>query len=124
MVSFLQAYEKQTYALLRIMAGFLFLWHGSSKYFSFPRVSPAEGFVKIIAGGIELVGGILIMIGLFTSPVAFLASGLMAAAYWMSHGTNDLFPILNQGELAALYCFVFLYISSKGDGIWSVGGKS
>jgi putative oxidoreductase len=124
MVSFLQAYEKQTYALLRIMAGFLFLWHGSSKYFSFPRVSPAEGFVKVIAGGIELVGGILIMIGLFTSPVAFLASGLMAAAYWMSHGTNDLFPILNQGELAALYCFVFLYISSKGDGIWSVGGKS
>jgi putative oxidoreductase len=124
MVSFLQAYEKQTYALLRIMAGFLFLWHGSSKYFSFPRVSPAEGFVKVIAGGIELVGGILIMIGLFTSPVAFFASGLMAAAYWMSHGTNDLFPILNQGELAALYCFVFLYISSKGDGIWSVGGKS
>jgi putative oxidoreductase len=124
MVSFLQAYEKQTYALMRIMAGFLFLWHGSSKYFSFPRVSPAEGFVKVVAGGIELVGGILIMIGLFTSPVAFLASGLMAAAYWMSHGTNDLFPILNQGELAALYCFVFLYISSKGDGIWSVGGKS
>ncbi len=124
MVSFMKVYEKQTYALMRIMAGFLFLWHGSSKYFSFPRVSPAEGFVKIIAGGIELVAGILIMIGLFTSPAAFLASGLMAAAYWMSHGTNDLFPILNQGELAALYCFVFLYISSQGDGIWSVGGKS
>jgi len=124
MVSFMKAYDKQTYALMRIMAGFLFLWHGSSKYFSFPRVSPAEGFVKVIAGGIELVAGILIMIGLFTSPAAFLASGLMAAAYWMSHGTNDLFPILNQGELAALYCFVFLYISSKGDGIWSVGGKS
>ena len=123
MVDFMKAYEKQTYALMRMMTGFLFLWHGSSKYFSFPRVSPAEGFVKIIAGGIELVGGILIMIGLFTSPVAFLASGLMAAAYWMSHGTNDLLPILNQGELAALYCFVFLYISTKGDGIWSVGGK-
>ena len=122
-VDFMKAYEKQTYALMRMMAGFLFLWHGSSKYFSFPRVSPAEGFVKIIAGGIELIGGILIMIGLFTSRVAFLASGLMAAAYWMSHGTNDLFPILNQGELAALYCFVFLYISTKGDGIWSVGGK-
>ena len=119
----MKAYEKQAYALMRIMAGFLFLWHGSSKYFSFPRVSPAEGFVKIIAGGIELAGGVLIMIGLFTSPVAFLASGLMAAAYWMAHGTNDLFPILNQGELAALYCFVFLYISTKGDGIWSVGGK-
>jgi len=63
------------------------------------------------------------MIGLFTSPAAFIASGLMAVAYWMAHGTNDLFPILNRGELAVLYCFVFLYISSKGDGMWSVGGR-
>lgn len=62
------------------------------------------------------------MIGLFTSPAAFIASGEMAAAYWLSHGTNEFFPILNEGELAALYCFVFLYISSQGDGIWSVGG--
>jgi len=124
MVDFMKKYEEQTYALMRIVTGFLFIWHGTSKYFSFPRVSPAEGYVKIVAGGIELVGGVLIMIGLFTSPVAFLASGLMAAAYWMAHGTNDLFPILNNGELAVLYCFVFLYISSKGDGIWSVGGKS
>ena len=66
--------------------------------------------------------GVLIMIGLFTSPAAFIASGEMAAAYWLSHGTNEFFPILNEGELAALYCFVFLYISSQGDGIWSVGG--
>ena len=121
MLGFLKVYERQAYALMRIVAGFLFLWHGTSKYFSYPRVSPAEGFVLIAGGAIELVGGLLIMIGLFTSPAAFIASGHMAAAYWISHGTNHFFPILNEGELAALYCFIFLYISSKGDGIWSVG---
>ena len=122
MVSFMKAYENQTYALMRIMAGFLFLWHGSQKLLGFPSESGATGYVKYVAGSIELVGGVLIMIGLFTAPVAFLASGLMAAAYWMAHGTNDFFPILNRGELAALYCFVFLYISAKGSGIWSVDG--
>ena len=122
MVSFMKAYENQTYALMRIVAGFLFLFHGSQKLLAFPSESMAGGYVKYVAGGIELVGGTLIMIGLFTSPAAFLASGLMAAAYWMAHGTNDLLPILNRGELAVLYCFVFLYISSKGDGMWSVGG--
>ena len=122
MLGFMKSYENHTYALMRIMAGFLFLWHGTSKYFSFPRVSPAEGFVLVVGGGIELIGGLLIMVGLFTSPAAFIASGHMAAAYWISHGTTTFFPILNQGELAALYCFVFLYISSQGDGIWSIGG--
>ena len=76
-----------------------------------------------MGGGIELIGGLLIMIGLFTSPAAFIASGHMAVAYWISHGTNHFFPILNEGELAALYCFVFLYISSKGDGIWSLADR-
>ena len=121
MLNFMKAYEKQTYALMRIMAGFLFFWHGTSKYFSFPRVSPAEGFVLVVGGAIELIGGTLIMIGLFTAPAAFVASGHAAAAYWIAHGTSNFFPILNQGELAALFCFTFLYISSKGDGIWSVG---
>ncbi len=120
MVSFMKSYENQTYALMRIMAGFLFLWHGSEKLLAFPTESMATGYVKWVAGSIELVGGVLIMIGLFTAPVAFLASGLMAAAYWMAHGTNDFLPILNRGELAALYCFVFLYISAKGSGICSV----
>jgi putative oxidoreductase len=123
MLDFMKTYEKQTYALMRIIAGFLFLWHGTSKYLSYPRVSPAEGYVKFLGGGIELIGGVLIMVGLFTSPAAFIASGHMAAAYWISHATNDFFPILNQGELAALYCFVFLYISSQGDGVWSIGGQ-
>ncbi len=123
MLNFMKMYEKQTYALMRMMSGFLFLWHGTSKYFSYPRVSPAEGFILFVGGGIELIGGLLIMIGLFTAPVAFVASGHMAAAYWISHGTNQFFPILNQGELAALYCFVFLFVSSKGDGIWSAGSQ-
>jgi len=124
MVSFMKNYEGQTYALMRIVSGFLFIWHGSQKLLGFPSESMATGYVKWVAGGIELVGGTLIMIGLFTSPAAFLASGLMAAAYWMAHGMNDFWPVLNRGELAIMWCFVFLYISSKGDGIWSVGGKN
>jgi len=106
---------------MRIVVGFLFLWHGSQKLFGFP---PAPGemppFIVYIAGPIELVGGGLVMIGLFTRYAAFLCSGLMAAAYWMMHGMNALLPIQNRGELAALYCFVFLYISTHGSGIWSV----
>ena len=121
MLNFMQRYEAQTYALLRIVTGFLFIWHGTSKYFSFPRVSPAEGFVLIVGGAVEFVGGMLVMIGLFTSPAAFVASGHMAAAYWIAHYPQDIFPILNNGELAVIFCFAFLYMSAKGDGIWSVG---
>ena len=75
----------------------------------------------VIGGAVEFIGGLLIMIGLFTSPAAFIASGHMAAAYWIAHAPNDIFPILNNGELAALFCFAFLYMSAKGDGIWSLG---
>ena len=77
-------------------------------------------FITAIAGPIELVGGVLVMIGLFTGWAAFLSSGLMAFAYWLGHGTRALLPIINQGELAVLYCFIFLYISARGGGIWSV----
>lgn len=121
MAFILDRYTKETYAVLRIVTGLLFLWHGTQKLFGFPAPSPeAPAFVIYVAGGIELIGGVLVMIGLATSPVAFLCSGLMAVAYWMAHGTNALFPINNHGELAALYCFVFLFISAKGSGIWSV----
>ncbi len=119
-MDFMKQYKDQTYALMRIISGFLFLWHGSQKLLGFPPDRMAESALMYAAGSIELIGGVLIMIGLFTAPVAFLASGLMAAAYWMAHGGNDLLPILNRGELAVLYCFVFLYISSKGSGTWSV----
>ena len=122
MANFMRGYEPQTYALLRIVSGFLFLWHGMQKLFGFPGQMPpgVPGFIIWIAGPIELGCGILVMLGFFTSPAAFLASGLMAFAYWMGHGTRALLPVLNQGELAVFYCFVFLYISARGPGIWSL----
>ena len=80
----------------------------------------AHAFIIYVAGPIELVGGLLIMVGLFTGWAAFLSSVLRAAAYWLAHGMKALFPLENGGELAALYCFVFLFISAKGSGIWSV----
>jgi len=121
-MTFLKPYEPQLYALFRIVIGFLFLWHGSQKLFGFPGTMPGEApaFILYTAGPIELVGGILVMIGLFTSPAAFICSGLMAAAYWMAHGPNALLPILNHGELAVIYCFAFLFIAARGAGIWSV----
>ena len=125
MLDFMSKYSAQTYALLRIVAGFLFLWHGTQKVFGFPGGSTGERpfHIAYIAGPIELFGGLLLMIGLFTRPVAFLCSGLMAFAYWMSHGMRALLPIENRGELAALYCFLFLFISAYGPGIWSVDGR-
>ena len=121
MPRFMHPYASQTYALRRIVAGFLFLWHGTQKLFSIPMQPPQlPSFVIAIAGPIELIGGTLIMIGLFAGWAAFLCSGLMAAAYWMVHGMQAPLPIQNMGELAALYCFVFLYISAHGSGIWSV----
>jgi putative oxidoreductase len=94
----------------------------AQKLFGFPLPVPAEAppFVLYVAGPIELIGGMLVMIGLATRPAAFLCSGLMAAAYWMAHGLGALLPIVNQGEPAALYCFVFLYIAARGAGPWSV----
>ena len=122
MKSFMSKYSSGCYALMRIVAGFLFLWHGSQKLFDFPSGMPAgvPAFITYVAGPIELVGGILIMIGLCTHWAAFITSGLMAFAYWIGHGTNALLPIQNNGELAALYCFVFLFIAAQGGGIWSI----
>jgi putative oxidoreductase len=122
MTSFLSKYSAHCYALMRIVVGFLFLWHGSQKLFGFPVGMPAGVplFITYVAGPIELVGGILVMIGLFTHWAAFIASGEMAVAYWMAHATKALLPILNQGELAVIYCFVFLFIAAQGGGTWSV----
>lgn len=123
-MEFMKAREAETYALLRIVTGFLFLWHGMQKLFSFPQPMPPDvpAFIIWVAGPLELVGGILVMIGLFTRPTAFVMSGLMACAYWMAHGMKALLPSVNGGELAALYCFVFLFISARGSGIWSLDG--
>jgi putative oxidoreductase len=122
-MGFLAKYEPQAYALMRIVTGFLFLFHGVQKLFGFPPMpGEAPAFVLYVAGPIELFGGILVMIGLFTRPAAFLCSGQMAVAYWMAHGPRALLPIQNQGEPAVLYCFVFLYIAARGSGIWSADG--
>ncbi|HEU0265181.1 MAG TPA: DoxX family protein [Geobacterales bacterium] len=119
---FMSRFNAQCYALMRIVAGFLFLWHGAEKLLGYPAPLPAgvPPFIIYIAGPIELFGGTLIMLGLLTRHAAFLASGLMAFAYWMGHGTKAVLPIVNQGELAVLYCFVFLFIASQGGGIWSL----
>jgi len=122
MAKFMAFLNNQTYAMMRVVAGFLFLWHGTQKLFGFPvpKMEGAPWYITNVAGPIELVGGALVMLGLFTRQAAFLCSGLMAFAYWMAHGHKALFPIQNGGELAALYCFVFLFISTQGSSVWSL----
>ena len=126
MERFLGRYSTYIYAILRIVSGFLFLWHGSQKLLGYPPSGAppsGEGLspMMAVAGTIELVGGIMIMIGFFTSIAAFLASGMMAVAYFMVHfSTAAALPLVNKGELAVVYCFLFLYIASRGSGVWSV----
>jgi len=111
---------------LRIVAGLMFIQHGTQKIFGFP--APARGPFEIasqmgIGGVLELVGGVLIVLGLFTRPVAFILSGMMAVAFAQFHwqfGGASFFPLVNQGELAALYCWVFLYLAFAGPGAWAV----
>ena len=111
-------------SVLRIFAGLELLQHGTGKIFGFPMV-PGFAHVHIgslagMGGLIELIGGILFTIGLLTRPVAFILSGFTAAAYFMAHASRGFYPVLNGGELAALYCFVFLYFTFAGGGPWSV----
>jgi putative oxidoreductase len=122
MKHFMSRFNSPCYALMRIVVGFLFLCHGTQKLFAIPSAMPGNvpAFITYVAGPIELIGGTMIMIGLFTCWSAFITSGHMAVAYWIGHGTNALLPIQNKGELAVLYCFVFLFISTQGAGIWSV----
>ena len=110
-------------ALLRIMVGLLFLEHGTQKLLGFPASpNPGPALLSLmgIQGIIELVGGILIVLGLFTRPVAFILCGDMAVAYFMSHFPNSFFPITNRGDAAILYCFIFLYLAAAGGGTWSL----
>jgi putative oxidoreductase len=115
-------YAPYFYALLRIVAGLAFAQHGAQKLFGALGAQQAAPLMSQygIAGVIEFVGGILIALGLFTSPVAFIASGEMAFAYFMSHASRGPFPINNGGELAVLYCFIFLYFSAVGSGKLSI----
>ncbi|MCU1246797.1 MAG: DoxX family protein [Acidobacteria bacterium] len=117
-------YEPQVYAVTRFVTGLLFAGHGAMKVLGWPAGGPGKmpiGSVPGIAGIIELVTGLMIALGFFAGLAAFIASGEMAVAYFMAHfskgGPN---PYVNQGELAALYCFLWLYVSAHGSGIWSI----
>jgi putative oxidoreductase len=118
------AWAPRLLSILRIVAGLLFLQHGTAKYLKIPTVPMFANLDPLspsgIAGMFELVGSVLLILGLFTRPVAFVLSGLMAAAYFIGHAPRGFYPILNAGELAALYCFVFLYIAAAGAGPWSL----
>jgi putative oxidoreductase len=122
MNSFLTSWSPRVLSILRIVAGFLMFWHGSQKLFNYPAsAQPIEVNGLILAAGIiEVFGGILILVGLFTRPVAFLLSGTMAAAYFMAHAPSGFLPLANHGELAAIYSFLYLYFVFVGSGVWSV----
>lgn len=111
-------------SLLRIVAAFLFVTHGSQKLFAFPVASPRDpvDLVSLIglAGVLEMAGGLLLLLGLFTRPVAFVLAGEMAVAYFLRHAPEGFWPILNRGELATLYCFLWLYFAAVGAGPWSL----
>ncbi len=123
-MKFLNNYKEHSYALMRIVTGYLFLWHGTQKFFDFPKEWPRGdlSLLQTVGGGIEVIGGILILVGLFTRPAAFICAGQMAVAYWFFHAprSNPVFPILNGGDLAVLFTFVFLYIACRGAGKWSI----
>lgn len=121
------AWAPRILSIVRIVAALIFLLHGTQKLFGFPA-PPANGlpaaFTLLWFGAIlELVGGLLLLVGVFTRPVAFILSGEMAVAYWMFHAPRNLYPTLNGGDAAILYCFIFLYIAVAGGGLWSVDAK-
>ena len=118
----LAAWSPRLLSLLRIVAALIFMAHGTQKILGFPAsgMNPAVLSLPWIAGVLELVGGALLVVGLFSRPVAFVLSGEMAVAYFLAHAPKSVFPALNGGDAAILYCFVFLYIAAAGPGPWSV----
>ena len=124
MIEFIsQHWAPRLLSLLRIVTAFLFMAHGAQKLLGFPAPmpKPLEPFSLLgLAGSLELVGGALLLLGLFTRPVAFILCGEMAFAYFMAHAGGGFWPLLNRGELAVLYCFVFLYLAAAGGGSWSL----
>jgi len=122
----LDRYTPYALAALRIVAALIFLEHGTQKLFGFPA-APQGGYPALLSlrgiGGImEAVGGVLLLLGLFTRPVAFLLSGEMAVGYWMFHAPRSVYPVVNGGDAAILYCFVFLLLVFAGPGAWSLDG--
>lgn len=122
--AFLSEWSPRLLSVLRIMSALLFLAHGTQKLLGFPA-PPASGLpaaftLSWTAGVLELVGGVLLALGLFTRPVAFVLSGQMAFAYFLAHAPRNFYPVLNGGDAAILYCFIFLYIAAAGPGPWSL----
>lgn len=124
--AFFEAWRPRALAVLRIVTAYLFIPHGTAKILGVPHQPMFDGLQLMsligLAGMLELVGGVLLLVGLFTRPVAFVLCGFMAVAYFMAHASQGhvLLPMLNQGELAVLYCFVFLYLAVAGAGAWSL----
>jgi putative oxidoreductase len=130
--SFRATWSPRMLSILRIVTALLFMQHGGQKLFGFPAAqqgaTPPLMSLMGLAGILEFFGGLLLLIGLFTRPVAFILSGMMAVAYFMVHAPQGFWPVINKGELAVLYCFVFLYLAAAGGGAWSAdqlrhGGK-
>lgn len=124
MEEFLDSWRPRFLSVLRIMVGLLLIPHGTAKFFGWPDTG-REGGVELfsligLAGAIEIVGGLLLAIGLFTRSTAFVVSGFLAVAYFVAHAPRDFHPIVNDGELAVLWCFVAFYIFVAGAGPWSV----
>ena len=123
MNAFIEGWAPRLLSVMRIAAALLFVEHGLQKWFAFPAPRSSATVLWSLSGAaglLELIGGFLLLVGLFTRPVAFILSGLMAFAYFIAHAPKAFWPILNGGELAALYCFVFLYLAAAGAGPWSV----
>lgn len=123
--SFYAVWTPRILSVLRIVTAFLIMQHGAQKLFGFPagaQATPTPPLMSMMGfvGILEFFGGLLLLLGLFTRPVAFILSGLLAVAYFMVHAPQGFWPVLNRGELAALYCFVFLYLAVAGGGSWSV----
>ena len=123
-MTFLDKYGPQLLSILRIVAGLLFLEHGTMKLLHFPAPMPMPVVgILMVAGIIELAGGALIVLGLFSRIAAFIASGETAVAYWMFHAKQGFYPALNGGDAAILFCFVFLYIAAAGPGPWALNKR-
>jgi putative oxidoreductase len=119
----LDAWAPRMLSVLRIMTGLLFLQHGTQKLLAFPArtvAAPELASLLGVQGCLELAGGVLIILGLFTRPAAFILAGDMAVGYFMAHFPRNLFPALNGGDAAILFCFVFLYLAAAGGGAWSL----
>ncbi|RYE30552.1 MAG: DoxX family protein [Hyphomicrobiales bacterium] len=123
----LSRYAPYTLGLLRIFTALTFISHGTQKLLGFPAPPswgmPAAMSLPWIAGVLEIVGGALVLVGFLTRPAAFVLSGLMAVAYWMAHGSKGFYPLLNGGEAAMLFCFIFLYIATAGPGAFAIESR-